>query len=112
MNINIDELSKLAFEEVQKELNAKENAIQEEAKVPIIVEEIIQNDGIKISENNEKSTISEYEKAYLKKIRERILVLFEALNAKQDDESLEQKVEITISFIEFLLASIEDRIKD
>lgn len=112
MNINIDELSKLAFEEVQKELNAKENAIQEEAKAPIIVEEIIQNDDIKISENNEKSTISEYEKAYLKKIRERILVLFEALNAKQDDESLEQKVEITISFIEFLLASIEDRIKD
>lgn len=112
MNINIDELSKLAFEEVQKELNAKENAIQEEAKAPIIVEEIIQNDDIKISENNEKSTISKYEKAYLKKIRERILVLFEALNAKQDDESLEQKVEITIGFIEFLLASIEDRIKD
>ncbi len=50
------------------------------------------------------------EEFFLKSIRERILVLFEGLKNTKDDY-LEKRLEITITFLEFLLAKIEDRLK-
>jgi len=47
---------------------------------------------------------------FLKNLRERILVLFEGLNNIPKD-SLEQKLQLTINFLEFLLANIEDKLK-
>lgn len=47
---------------------------------------------------------------FLKNIRERILVLFEGLNGINKDD-LENRLELTINFLEFLLANIEDKLK-
>ena len=114
--MNIDELSKLAIAEVEKELSGEINikktfndleeqfSFTEDEDVTVKI-----NNAVKAKENLEIST---YEKIYLKNIKERILVLFEALNASSNDEDLQKRLEITIGFIEFLLASIEDRIKD
>lgn len=54
--------------------------------------------------------LSQSEARFLSNIKERILVLFEGLkSAKQED--LETRVDLTINFLEFLLASIEDKLK-
>ncbi|WP_445080055.1 CiaD-like domain-containing protein, partial [Campylobacter jejuni] len=43
-------------------------------------------------------------------LRERILVLFEGLNSIKKDD-LENRLNLTINFLEFLLANIEDKLK-
>lgn len=53
---------------------------------------------------------------FLLSLRERILVLFEGLqtinNSKNSETlNLEKKLDLTINFLEFLLASIEDKIE-
>ncbi len=50
------------------------------------------------------------EDIFLKNLRERILVLFEGLN-RIEKEDLEQRLNLTINFLEFLLANIEDKLK-
>ena len=47
---------------------------------------------------------------FLSAIKERILVLFEGLNAFEGD--LEARVELSIKFMEFLLASIDNRVEN
>lgn len=54
--------------------------------------------------------LSTSEARFLSNVKERILVLFEGLkSAKQDD--IETRLDLTINFLEFLLASIEDKLK-
>ena len=54
--------------------------------------------------------LSTSEARFLNNVKERILVLFEGLkSAKQDD--IETRLDLTINFLEFLLASIEDKLK-
>ncbi len=54
--------------------------------------------------------LSTSEARFLSNIKERILVLFEGLkSAKQED--IETRLDLTINFLEFLLASIEDKLK-
>lgn len=55
----------------------------------------------------QSTTIDEVE--YLKSVRERLLVLFEGLQAP-NNRNLEKKIEISINFMEFLLATIEERL--
>ncbi len=50
------------------------------------------------------------EDIFLKNLRERILVLFEGLS-RIKKEDLEQRLKLTIHFLEFLLANIEDKLK-
>ena len=55
-------------------------------------------------------TPSSSEARYLNNIKERILVLFEGLKAAEY-EDIETRLDLTINFLEFLLASIEDKLK-
>lgn len=73
------------------------------------LEEELENKSQKIvvEELDDKATI---EDIFLKKIKERILVLFEGLNSTKKDE-LQARLELTINFLEFLLANIEDKLK-
>ena len=50
------------------------------------------------------------EKAFLNSVKERILVLFEGLNFDKND--IEARVELSLKFIEFLLANIEKRLEN
>lgn len=55
-------------------------------------------------------TLTSAEARFLANIKERILVLFEGLKSAEYDE-IELRLDLTINFLEFLLASIEDKLK-
>ncbi|HEC1794874.1 TPA: 2-oxoglutarate:acceptor oxidoreductase [Campylobacter lari] len=95
-----EEISKVAQELIQ-ELDDLEVKVKDEK----------QNVAIKVEalEEKEESTINN-EEFFLKNLRERILVLFEGLKNTKD-EHMEKRLDMTITFLEFLLAKIEDRLK-
>ena len=66
----------------------------------------------KIEEEKDLNAVTEAfnEDIFLKHLRERILVLFEGLNSIKKDE-LENRLNLTINFLEFLLANIENKLK-
>jgi hypothetical protein len=54
--------------------------------------------------------VTESEIEYLTSVRQRVLVLFEGLKSEESDH-LEAKLNLTLSFMETLIQSIDDRIK-
>lgn len=48
------------------------------------------------------------EKKFLSSLKERILVLFEGLHSP-NEKNLETRLDITLNFLEYLLAAIEER---
>ncbi|ACM64332.1 2-oxoglutarate:acceptor oxidoreductase [Campylobacter lari] len=101
-NINIQE------DKIKKEINqVAQELIQELDDLEVKVKE----DAIKVEALEEKEeSIINNEEFFLKNLRERILVLFEGLKNTKD-EHIEKRLDITITFLEFLLAKIEDRLK-
>ncbi len=51
------------------------------------------------------------EVAFLEHSRERLLVLFEGLQA-EETKNIEAKLDITLNFLEYYLASVEDRLQE
>jgi hypothetical protein len=51
------------------------------------------------------------EKQFLQQLRERVLVLFEGFQAPNNKE-LEAKLDLTLNFLEYLLASVDERIDE
>ncbi len=51
------------------------------------------------------------ELAFLEHSRERLLVLFEGLQA-EETKNIEAKLDITLNFLEYYLATIEDRLEE
>lgn len=90
-------LAELDEKEIQKE-EVKENV---EAK---------KDDNQIEEEKKEQDEILTDEAIFLKNAKERILVLFEGLQSPKND-NLEIKLDITLNFLEFLLASIEERLE-
>ncbi len=66
---------------------------------------------IKIKNQNiQEDNITTDEKIFLKNVQEKILVLFEGLQSPKND-NFDVKLDITLNFLEFLLASIDERMK-
>lgn len=105
-NINIQE------DKIKKEINqVAQELIQELDDLEVKVKEDKQTMTIKVEALEEKEeSIINNEEFFLKNLRERILVLFEGLKNTKD-EHIEKRLDITITFLEFLLAKIEDRLK-
>ncbi|MCR8704587.1 2-oxoglutarate:acceptor oxidoreductase [Campylobacter sp. 2352 PW] len=105
-NTNIQE------DKIKKEINqVAQELIQELDDLEVKVKEDKQAMIIKVEALEEKEeSIINNEEFFLKNIRERILVLFEGLKNTKD-EHIEKRLDITITFLEFLLAKIEDRLK-
>lgn len=95
-----EEINKVTQELIQ-ELDDLEVKVKEEKQAAAIKIEVL--------EEKEESIINN-EEFFLKNLRERILVLFEGLKNTKD-EHVEKRLDITITFLEFLLAKIEDRLK-
>lgn len=73
----------------------------------------MEKESFSVHEHFEDTSLKEVlstDELFLKNIRERILVLFEGLNNTQKQD-LESRLNLTIHFLEFLLANIEDRLK-
>lgn len=81
---------------------AAELPIEQEKKTTIIEEPIIEEDK-SLSPLNE-------EMIYLNSIRERLLVLFEGFQAP-NNKNIEAKVDMTLNFLEYVLATIDSRIE-
>lgn len=85
---------------IQKELK-----VQKPKQVKVIEKEK------QVEEKDEdNSRISYDEISYLKSLRERFLVLFEGFQAP-NNTSIEAKVDLTLNFLEYVLATIETRIE-
>lgn len=98
--MKLEDIAKMAIDEVAAELeNAKEHESKEHAGQPIIIEESKINGEI----NGEE--------IFLRNLKERILVLFEGLNAT-GRENLEDRLELTLKFLEFVLANVENRLEN
>lgn len=93
-----EELNKVT-QELMQELDQLEVKIAEEKSI-LKIEELAK----------EEEFVQNNEEFFLKNLRERILVLFEGLKNTKD-EHLEKRLDMTITFLEFLLAKIEDRLK-
>lgn len=63
----------------------------------------------KVDTSDEGDIITD-EKLFLKNVKEKVLVLFEGLQSPKND-NLDVKLDITLNFLEFLLASIEERMQ-
>ncbi|AJC87937.1 invasion antigen D [Campylobacter insulaenigrae NCTC 12927] len=106
-----DKTSNIQENKIKQEINKVTQELMQELdqlEVQISSEKPI----IKVEESKilDEEQIINNEEFFLKNIRERILVLFEGLKNTKD-EHLEKRLEITITFLEFLLAKIEDRLK-
>ena len=60
--------------------------------------------------NMEVDCISSSEKQFYENIRERILVLFEGF-LSPNNKNIEAKVDLTLNFLEYLLATIDERLE-
>ncbi len=119
------EIEDIYIEEGREQREVKETKeIKEEPKEIKEIKETPQKneqnaailEGIKIDENDESIFYTnENMDRFLLNLRERVLVLFEGLLTLQQAQSsdavqVEKKLDLTINFLEYLLATIEEKL--
>lgn len=126
--MKIEEITKKIIEELKNsnQINFNENSDELEYKKDENSKDFIDNAEKKEYDNLQKTEeynehLKEHEEIssvnilsqeeFLQKIKERILVLFEGLN-NFDRGDIEARVELSLKFMEFLLANIDKRISD
>ncbi|ECW8267488.1 2-oxoglutarate:acceptor oxidoreductase [Campylobacter upsaliensis] len=97
------QMAKFQEEQENLEINDEDETKGEPLKEELVEESEILNPNIIAKVQNLNEDI------FLKNLKERILVLFEGLNDTKK-EDLDARLELTINFLEFLLANIEDRL--
>ncbi|WP_270991090.1 effector protein CiaD [Campylobacter upsaliensis] len=103
-----DILEQIQMAKFQEEQENLEISKQDETKEEPLKEELVEESEI-LNPNIIAKVQSLNEDIFLKNLKERILVLFEGLNDTKK-EDLDARLELTINFLEFLLANIEDRL--
>ena len=63
------------------------------------------------NEDGENDYLNSKEELFLKNLKERILVLFEGFKSP-NTKNIEAKVDLTLNFLEYLLATIDERLKE
>ena len=81
---------------------------EEQNKTPLEKVKIVAKEIQELEVSNSDSTESEM--LYLNSIRERLLVLFEGFQAP-NNTNIEAKVDMTLNFLEYTLATIDSRIQ-
>ncbi len=90
-------LSTLSEIEGNVSVKEKENSIQKDEIKKLKKREVFKDENF-----------SDEEK-FLKSLKERILVLFEGFQAP-NNQKLEAKIDLTLNFLEYLLAAIDERL--
>ena len=78
-------------------------------KQRVVEEEIVHTISTTSSTESQKET-TDSELAYLNSIRERLLVLFEGFQSP-NNANIEAKVDMTLNFLEYTLATIDERVQ-
>jgi hypothetical protein len=99
-----DESSKQASgfevkETIKPTIKKRDNKPQEEPK-----------EDTEVEKSHERGSELESELKYLNSIRERLLVLFEGFQAP-NNKNIEAKVDMTLNFLEYVLATIDNRVE-
>ena len=77
-----------------------------------VIKEVLNKEIKKVTKVKEvKEESSESELIYLSSIRERLLVLFEGFQAP-NNTAIEAKIDLTLNYLEYVLASIDSRLQD
>ena len=84
--------------------------VEEVKSEPVEVEEVPQAEAVQepIEEDVEVPKTDEFH--FLNNTRERVLVLFEGFQSP-NNKNIEAKVDLTLNFLEYLLASIDERLE-
>ena len=115
----LEDIAKLAIEEVNAALEQEQIKVEEKIKeenelkeqeMALKDQEIATQIRIAQNANALKDDVISSERLFLLNLKERLTVLFEGLNS--DARNVELRLDITIKFLEFLLASIEDRLSN
>lgn len=112
--MNLQDLAKKTLDEMDAEHPSNTHTQRYEQKNPPKNAEVIDfMPSYKTPSELQSGTsyvLSTSEVRFLSNVKERILVLFEGLKSAKT-EDLETRLDLTINFLEFLLASIEDKLK-
>jgi len=101
---------KIAEDGVRAEALLKEQEERVEAEILARIEE--ENQEARVEETESAPTTDESDEvAFLEHARERLLVLFEGLQA-EETTNIEAKLDITLNFLEYHLATIEERLEE
>jgi len=92
-------------------VKAEELLKEQEERVEAEILERIEAESQKEEEVKEPLVDNSDEVAFLEHTRERMLVLFEGLQA-EETKNIEAKLDITLNFLEYYLAIIEDRLDE
>jgi len=106
-------LSTLAeMEDTPQQEDSKTDKPSKATKVELQEETVTssQNTPTQILSDIEKTVPSDDEMLYLVSIRERLLVLFEGFQAP-NNTNIEAKVDMTLNFLEYVLATLDNRIE-
>ncbi|WP_458701303.1 CiaD-like domain-containing protein [Sulfurospirillum sp. 1307] len=98
--------------EVKEELTKKSEITKENTTEKKEVEANIevQDNSNEEEEDVPNKYILEDERAFCESVRERVLVLFEGFQSP-NNKSIEAKVDLTLNFLEYLLAVIDERLE-
>lgn len=86
-----------------------EVSVEKEDMQDIQKSETVKN--IDVSSPMDIDSITSSEKQFYENIRERILVLFEGFQSP-NNKNIEAKVDLTLNFLEYLLATIDERLEN
>jgi len=100
-----EDIQRSVEEDTQK--NESKGISSQEVSKNIAINEK-KDDKESINQNEEESWIQE-ECQFLESLRERLLVLFEGFQSP-NNSSVESKVDLTLNFLEYLLALLDERI--
>jgi hypothetical protein len=99
-------------EKVEKKEFVEEKIIEENPQNITNFEKKKDNEAIEEKTlSNEFTLTLEDEKVFCESLRERILVLFEGFQSP-NNKSIEAKVDLTLNFLEYLLAVIDERLEN
>ena len=101
----------LERENLKKELLAMEASEQEAADEPELEISAQSEPEPKVAQISPKSREISEEEIFLANLAERIEVLFEGLN-EMPKENLQSRLELTLKFLEFTLANVENRLEN
>ena len=81
-----------------------------ESVLPKTIDNVIKTSKVEV-ESKVSNTSVDSELIYLNSIRERLLVLFEGFQAP-NNANIEAKVDMTLNFLEYTLATIDERVEN
>ena len=103
--MKLDDIAKMAIDEVAMELKEISEVSVKNTRTPP------QTEPKQESLPRTFSADMSGEEIFLKNLKERILVLFEGLNATSE-ENLKDRLSLTLKFLEFVLANVENRLEN